>query len=167
VRPPRTKLAGVALAAGAAAGLGACVLAVSAYTFRRRSRSAAETAPCIECRFLAQLEESKRARLDGDLPRYFLTLEQLLRAYLRAKYCIGSLEDWHAPANGPAGLDERTMAVARELAHMAQRVRYAGYAPSAHEQRRMHEFLHSLFIRNQPRRQTPDEHLYLHMENAV
>lgn len=161
-------LRGVVIGAVGVMVAGVGVLGLSAYWLRRRRGVATAAAePCIECKYMAELEASKRLRIEGELAKYFLTLEQLLRDYLRAKYCIGNIEEWHGGGNGRCGLDERSMGVAKELVGLAQQVRYAGYVPSTHEQRRMYEFIEELLQRNQPRRQAPEEMMYLHKENVV
>lgn len=161
-------LRGVVIGAVGAVVAGVGVLGLSAYWLRRRRGVATVAAePCIECKYIAELEASKRLRIEGELGKYFLTLEQLLRDYLRAKYCIGNIEEWHGGGNERCGLDERSMGVAKELVGLAQQVRYAGYVPSTHEQRRMYEFIEELLQRNQPRRQAPEEMMYLHKEKVV
>lgn len=159
---------GVVVGAVGAVVAGAGVLGLSGYWLRRR-RGMATVAeePCIECKYMAELEASKRLRMEGELGKYFLTLEQLLRDYLRVKYCIGNIEEWQGGGNERCGLDERSMGVAKELVGLAQQVRYAGYVPSTHEQRRMYEFIEGLLQRNQPRRQAPEEMMYLHKEKVV
>jgi len=167
VRKARRRAQGVALGTIGAVIAGVSVLGVSTYWMRRRRSAVAAAEPSIESRYMAELEASKRIRIEGDMPRYFLTLEELLRGYLREKYCIGNIEEWQGGGNGRAGLDERSMWVAKELVGLAQQVRYAGYMPSAHEQRRMYEFVESLLERNQPRRSEPEETMYLQKEKAT
>ena len=166
VRKARRGANGVGIGAIGAVAAGVSVLGLSTYWMRRRRGAVAAAEPCIESRYLLELEASKRIRIEGDMPRYFLTLERLLREYLREKYCIGNIEEWQGAGNGRAGLDERSMGVAKELVGLAQEVRYAGYMPSAHEQRRMYEFVESLLERNQPRRCAPEETMYLQKEKA-
>jgi hypothetical protein len=160
-------LKGTLIAMGSATLLGACALL---FGIRRSSRKGGSPVPggaTLEDHFLKELKAVRRSLIDGDITQYFHDVESLMRHYFRAKYQIGSIEDWEAPASGPAGPDERTTGVARELLKLSHSVRYAGYIPSTHEKNRIHSFLKTLLIKNQPRPPKPEEELYLKEETHV
>ena len=131
---------------------------------RRRTAQHPAVSATSEDGYLVRLDGLKHLRLEGDLERYFAGMEALLREYFKEKYRVASIETWQAPSTGPAGPDERTAAVARELLDLSRKVRYAGYIPAAHEQSRISEFLRTLFSRNQPRRPAAEDEHYLTKE---
>ncbi len=162
ILPARSSaLTGTIIAVGSLGILGMCIVAVGVSRSSRRKNSSIPQLPAIENNFLSRLQTVKQYQLDGDIPAAFHEMESLLRRYFRDKYQIGAIEEWHAPESGPAGPDERTLAVARDVLALSHRVRYADYLPSAHEQHRFVSFLKTLLQRNQPRSFAPEEELYL------
>jgi hypothetical protein len=157
-------LKGALIAMGSATLLGACALLFGIRRSTRRDGALVSGGATLEDHYLEELQTARRGLIDGDITQYFHDVESLMRHYFRAKYQIGSIEDWETPASGPAGPDERTTSVARELLQLSHSVRYAGYIPSTHEQKRIHSFLKTLLIKNQPRPPKPEEELYLKEE---
>lgn len=147
--------------------VGAGLAGLYAYKGRCKGGKVACEEENVEQKYLRRLEESGRLRMEGELGEYFTAMERVLRDYLREKYCIGNVEECGKDAAVRAGLDERSIVIVKELVGLAQRVRYAGYVPSAHEQRRMHEFIKDLLERNCPRRKEPEEETLLKRERSV
>jgi len=121
--------------------------------------------PSAEDGYLAKLDSLRQLRLAGELDTFFSGMEALLRDYLKEKYVIGNIETWCANETGPAGPDEVTVAVARELLGLAHQVRYGNYRPGPQEQQRMFDFVKSLLTKNQPRRPAPEVEHYLSKES--
>lgn len=168
VAPARNPvLKGTLIAVGSATLLGACGLLFCARRSSRRAVSPLSDGTTLEDHYLEELQAARRSLIDGDITQYFHDVETLMRRYFRAKYQIGSIEDWETPASGPAGPDERTTGVARELLKLSHSVRYAGYIPSTHEKNRIHSYLKTLLIKNQPRPPKPEEELYLKEETPL
>jgi len=160
-------LKGTLIAAGSMTLLGVCAFLFGSRRSNRRTGNRASNGVTLEDHFLDQLQLERRSLINGDITHYFNTVENLIRQYFRTKYQIGSIEDWQVPESGPAGPDERTTSIARELLQLSHRVRYAGYIPSTHEQNRIFSFLKTLLIRNQPRPPKPEEELYLKQETQL
>jgi hypothetical protein len=160
-------LKGALIAMGSATLLGACALLLGIRRYGRKGGMPATGSATLEDHFLEELHSARRGLIDGDITQYFHDVETLMRRYFRTKYQIGSIEDWEIPEAGPAGPDERTTSVARELLKLSHSVRYAGYVPSTHEKNRMYSFLKTLLIKNQPRPPKPEEELYLKEETPL
>ena len=124
-------------------------------------KSAAQPEQNLEEEYLAKLEESKELRLKGETAAYFGKCEELLRSYLRAKYSIADLDSFGEKEALENGVDQRMVRTAKEVCALCFNVRYAGYEPSAMEEKRAYDFLKELLIRNKPNRQKETDELYI------
>ena len=124
-------------------------------------KSAAQPEQNLEEEYLAKLEESRELRLKGETANYFGKCEELLRSYLRAKYSIADLDSFGEKEASENGVDQRMVRTSKEVCALCFNVRYAGYEPSAMEEKRAYDFLKELLIRNKPNRQKEADELYI------
>ena len=142
------------------------VVLVAALVFlviRKKGAKKVEALPeqNLEEEYLAKLEESKELRLKGETAAYFGKCEELLRSYLRAKYSIADLDSFGEKEAQEMSVDQRMARTAKEICALCFNVRYAGYEPSAMEEKRAYDFLKELLIRNKPNRQKETDELYI------
>ena len=124
-------------------------------------KSADQPEQNLEEEYLVKLEESRELRLKGETAAYFGKCEELLRSYLRAKYSIADLDSFGEKEALDNGVDQRMVRTAKEVCALCFNVRYAGYEPSAMEEKRAYDFLKELLIRNKPNRQKETDELYI------
>ncbi|MBO4553325.1 hypothetical protein J5754_02835 [bacterium] len=124
-------------------------------------KSADQPEQNLEEEYLVKLEESRELRLKGETAAYFGKCEELLRSYLRAKYSIADLDSFGEKEALNNGVDQRMVRTAKEVCALCFNVRYAGYEPSAMEEKRAYDFLKELLIRNKPNRQKETDELYI------
>ena len=128
---------------------------------KNTKKSEARPEQNLEEEYLAKLEESKELRLKGETAAYFGKCEELLRSYLRAKYSIADLDSFGEKEAQDNGVDQRMVRTSKEVCALCFNVRYAGYEPSAMEEKRAYDFLKELLIRNKPNRQKETDELYI------
>ena len=128
---------------------------------RTAKKSEAQPEQNLEELYLAKLEESRELRLKGETAAYFGKCEELLRSYLRAKYSIADLDSFGEKEASENGVDQRMVRTSKEVCALCFNVRYAGYEPSAMEEKRAYDFLKELLIRNKPNRQKEADELYI------
>ena len=124
-------------------------------------KSADQPEQNLEEEYLVKLEESRELRLKGETAAYFGKCEELLRSYLRAKYSIADLDSFGEKEALDNGVDQRMVRTSKEVCALCFNVRYAGYEPSAMEEKRAYDFLKELLIRNKPNRQKETDELYI------
>lgn len=146
-----------------AAALAIVLAAALVFVLKKKTakKSAAQPEQNLEEEYLAKLEESKELRLKGETAAYFGKCEELLRSYLRAKYSIADLDSFGEKEALENGVDQRMVRTAKEVCALCFNVRYAGYEPSAMEEKRAYDFLKELLIRNKPNRQKETDELYI------
>ena len=128
---------------------------------RTAKKSEAQPEQNLEELYLAKLEESRELRLKGETAAYFGKCEELLKSYLRAKYSIADLDSFGEKEAQDNGVDQRMVRTSKEVCALCFNVRYAGYEPSAMEEKRAYDFLKELLIRNKPNRQKEADELYI------
>lgn len=128
---------------------------------RTAKKSEAQPEQNLEEEYLAKLEESRELRLKGETAAYFGKCEELLKSYLRAKYSIADLDSFGEKEASENGVDQRMVRTSKEVCALCFNVRYAGYEPSAMEEKRAYDFLKELLIRNKPNRQKEADELYI------
>ena len=128
---------------------------------RTAKKSEAQPEQNLEELYLAKLEESRELRLKGETAAYFGKCEELLKSYLRAKYSIADLDSFGEKEAQDNGVDQRMVRTSKEVCALCFNVRYAGYEPSAMEEKRAYDFLKELLIRNKPNRQKETDELYI------
>ena len=128
---------------------------------RTAKKSEAQPEQNLEEEYLAKLEESRDLRLKGETAAYFGKCEELLKSYLRAKYSIADLDSFGEKEAQDNGVDQRMVRTSKEVCALCFNVRYAGYEPSAMEEKRAYDFLKELLIRNKPNRQKEADELYI------
>lgn len=128
---------------------------------RTAKKNEAQPEQNLEELYLAKLEESRELRLKGETAAYFGKCEELLRSYLRAKYSIADLDSFGEKEAQDNGVDQRMVRTSKEVCALCFNVRYAGYEPSAMEEKRAYDFLKELLIRNKPNRQKEADELYI------
>ena len=128
---------------------------------RTAKKSEAQPEQNLEEEYLAKLEESRDLRLKGETAAYFGKCEELLKSYLRAKYSIADLDSFGEKEALDNGVDQRMVRTSKEVCALCFNVRYAGYEPSAMEEKRAYDFLKELLIRNKPNRQKEADELYI------
>lgn len=128
---------------------------------RTAKKSEAQPEQNLEELYLAKLEESRELRLKGETAAYFGKCEELLKSYLRAKYSIADLDSFGEKEASENGVDQRMVRTSKEVCALCFNVRYAGYEPSAMEEKRAYDFLKELLIRNKPNRQKEADELYI------
>ena len=128
---------------------------------RTAKKSKAQPEQNLEELYLAKLEESRELRLKGETAAYFGKCEELLKSYLRAKYSIADLDSFGEKEAQDNGVDQRMVRTSKEVCALCFNVRYAGYEPSAMEEKRAYDFLKELLIRNKPNRQKEADELYI------
>ena len=146
-----------------AAALAIVLAAALFFVLKKKTAKKSEAQPeqNLEELYLAKLEESRELRLKGETAAYFGKCEELLRSYLRAKYSIADLDSFGEKEALDNGVDQRMVRTAKEVCALCFNVRYAGYEPSAMEEKRAYDFLKELLIRNKPNRQKEADELYI------
>ena len=142
----------------------AIVLAAALFLILKRrtaKKSEAQPEQNLEELYLSKLEESRELRLKGETAAYFGKCEELLKSYLRAKYSIADLDSFGEKEASENGVDQRMVRTSKEVCALCFNVRYAGYEPSAMEEKRAYDFLKELLIRNKPNRQKETDELYI------
>ena len=149
------------LIGSAAAVIFAALLIFFAVKKKNAKKADARPEQNLEEEYLSKLEESKELRLKGETAAYFGKCEGLLRNYLRAKYSIADLDSFGEKEAKEMSVDQRMLRTAKEVCALCFNVRYAGYEPSAMEEKRAYDFLKELLIRNKPNRQKDTDELYI------
>ena len=146
-----------------AAALAIVLAAALFFILKKRTAKKSEAQPeqNLEELYLAKLEESRELRLKGETAAYFGKCEELLKSYLRAKYSIADLDSFGEKEALDNGVDQRMVRTSKEVCALCFNVRYAGYEPSAMEEKRAYDFLKELLIRNKPNRQKEADELYI------
>ena len=146
-----------------AAALVIVLAAALFFVLKKKTAKKSEAQPeqNLEELYLAKLEESRELRLKGETAAYFGKCEELLRSYLRAKYSIADLDSFGEKEASENGVDQRMVRTSKEVCALCFNVRYAGYEPSAMEEKRAYDFLKELLIRNKPNRQKEADELYI------
>ena len=146
-----------------AAALAIVLAAALFFVLKKKTAKKSEAQPeqNLEELYLAKLEESRELRLKGETAAYFGKCEELLRSYLRAKYSIADLDSFGEKEASENGVDQRMVRTSKEVCALCFNVRYAGYEPSAMEEKRAYDFLKELLIRNKPNRQKEADELYI------
>lgn len=142
----------------------ACVTLFRLFVRRReRTHKNANFAPTPtrEDLYLAALADTHKLRVEGDLCTYFTRVEDLIRTYIREKYCIGNIETWEAHRHGPAGPDEHIVNTARDICELSHRVRYAHHTPTPQEIERAYSFLKNICKHHKPTMYTQNNDVYL------
>ena len=146
-----------------AAALAIVLAAALFFVLKKKTAKKSEAQPeqNLEELYLAKLEESRELRLKGETAAYFGKCEELLKSYLRAKYSIADLDSFGEKEASENGVDQRMVRTSKEVCALCFNVRYAGYEPSAMEEKRAYDFLKELLIRNKPNRQKEADELYI------
>ena len=143
--------------------LAALAAAAAVFIVKKKGAKNSSSLPekSLEETYLEKLEESRELRLKGETAAYFGTCEELLRSYLRAKYYIADLDSFGEKEAQETSVDPRMVRTAKEICALCFNVRYANYAPSSMEEKRVYDFLKELLIRNKPNRQKETDELYI------
>jgi hypothetical protein len=152
----------VVIVAGGVFALGLVVFVVKRRGVKRelleqKRRKNLEYLP--EQEVLTRLSEIQQHRIAGDVDKYYTALAAVVRDYIRGKYSI--TVEGKSPEELRQLFDEQNVPLemyelSRELAELAEKVKFGGYTLDVEEGRKIYEKVEKYFKQHMPRKADED-----------